>query len=146
VARFLSTEWVDEFNAALAGIELPGPADDAGLAAADGVFVAAQEVRGAPEGDVRLLLIAGDRTLEVDVEPLGARSTDGAASDHGPVGVTIALTYEDAAALSAGTLTPAEALSAGRVRVRGDLSVLVAAQRLLEAALASVAGTLTTTY
>ena len=42
--------------------------------------------------------------------------------------------YADAADLSRGTLSPAEALAAGRVRVRGDLSVLVAAQQALAAA------------
>ena len=37
-------------------------------------------------------------------------------------------------ALSDGSLTPAEALTAGRIRVRGDLSVLAAGQELLAAA------------
>jgi putative sterol carrier protein len=47
--------------------------------------------------------------------------------------VTITLSYGDAASLSKGELSPADALNAGRVRVRGDLSVLVAAQNLLTA-------------
>ena len=51
-----------------------------------------------------------------------------------PADVTIALSYEDAAAMSKGELTPADALGSGRVRVRGDLSVLVAAQQMLNAA------------
>ena len=142
MARFLSTAWVDEFNAALAGVALPGPSPDAGLAAADGEFVVAQEVRGTPDGDVRLLLIAGGGTIAVRVAPLGADDE----TEHGPVGVTIALSYADAAALSKGELTPAEALNGGRIRVRGDLSVLVAGQRLLAAAHQAVAGVLTTTY
>ena len=36
--------------------------------------------------------------------------------------------------MSKGELAPAEALNTGRVRVRGDLSVLVAAQQMLNAA------------
>ena len=48
--------------------------------------------------------------------------------------MTIALAYADAAALSRGELTPADALNAGRIRVRGDLSALVAAQQLLDGA------------
>ena len=35
---------------------LPGPGADAGLAAADGRFTVVQEVRGAPDGDVRVIL------------------------------------------------------------------------------------------
>ena len=48
--------------------------------------------------------------------------------------MTIALAYDDAAAMARGRLTPAEALNAGRIRVRGDLSALAAAQELLDAA------------
>jgi hypothetical protein len=141
MARFLSTGWVEAFNAALAGVTLPAPDPEAGLAAVDGEFVVAQEVRGAPDGDVRLLLIAGPGSLEIQVEPL----TDHG-SGHQPPGVTIAVSYADAVALSRGELTPGEALNGGKVRVRGDLSVLVAGQRLFDAARLGVAGILTTTY
>ena len=48
--------------------------------------------------------------------------------------VVISLSYEDAAALSRGELDPTEALGAGRVHVRGDLSVLVAGQGILASA------------
>lgn len=53
--------------------------------------------------------------------------------------MVISLGYEDAAALARGELDPTEALAAGRVRVRGDLSVLVAGQALLAAAAAQMA-------
>ena len=68
----------------------------------------------------------------------GRRRTDGV--DEPEVGdpdVTIVISYEDAVAMSKGELAPAEALNAGRIRVRGDLSVLVAAQQMLMAARAS---------
>jgi putative sterol carrier protein len=48
--------------------------------------------------------------------------------------VTILISYDDAVAMSKGELAVAEALNAGRIRVRGDLSVLVAAQQMLMAA------------
>jgi len=130
VPRFLTPAWVEGFNAALVGVELPPPGPDAGLAAADGQFSVAQEVRGTPDGDVRLVLRTADGTLALAVGPLGDRPVDGA----DPVDVTIALGYDDAAALAQGHLSTAEALTAGRVRVRGDLSVLVAGQELLSAA------------
>jgi putative sterol carrier protein len=130
VPRFLTPAWADGFNAALVGVELPAPGPDAGLAAADGCFSVAQEVRGTPDGDVRLVLRTADGTLSLTVEPLAHRPDD----DPEPVDVTIALGYEDAAALATGHLSTSEALTAGRVRVRGDLSVLVAGQELLTAA------------
>ena len=45
--------------------------------------------------------------------------------------VTIRLTWDDAVAMAAGELVPGEAIAAGRVRVRGDLSVLAEAQTVL---------------
>ena len=128
--RFLTPDWVTGFNAALEGVVLPPPGPGAGLAAADGRFTMAQEVRGAPDGDLRLLLRADGGVLTLEMGPLEDPG-------HGPDGVadvTIALGYEDAAALSTGSLSPAEALNAGRIRVRGDLSVLAAGQELLVAA------------
>jgi putative sterol carrier protein len=128
VPRFLTPEWVAEFNGALEGVVLPAPGPDAGLAASDGRFVVAEEVRGTPDGDVRLVLRSAAGALSLEVGPLTAGDDDAAAD------VTIALGYEDAAALSAGTLSPGEALTGGRIRVRGDLSVLAAGQELLSAA------------
>ena len=125
--RFLTSEWVAAFNAALDGVVLPAPGPDAGLAASDGRYVVAQEVRGTPDGDVRLVLRTVDGALSLEVGPLSADAAAGA-------DVTIALDYEAAAALSSGTLSPAEALTGGRIRVRGDLSVLSAGQELLSAA------------
>ena len=125
--RFLTPEWVAAFNAALDGVVLPAPGPDAGLAASDGRYVVAQEVRGTPDGDVRLVLRTEDGALSLEVGPLSADAAAGA-------DVTIALDYEAATALSSGTLPPAEALTGGRIRVRGDLSVLSAGQELLSAA------------
>ncbi len=126
MARFLTPAWAEAMNEALAGVVLPTPGPDAGLAAQGGTFTVVEEVRGGPEGDVRLLLSAaqGALTLALDTSDGSALVSD----------VTIILTHEDAVALSRGTLTPAEALTAGRIRVRGDLSVLAAAQSLMTAA------------
>jgi len=132
VPRFLTTDWVAGFNAALAGVTLPAPGPDAGLAAADGRFTVAQEVRGTPDGDVLLMLHTEGGSMTLEVGPLvemtaRAGTTDGAE-------VTIALDYADAAALARGELSPVDALTGGRIRVRGDLSVLAAGQELLRAA------------
>jgi ubiquinone biosynthesis protein UbiJ len=129
VPRFLTQEWVDAFNAAIAGVGLPDPGPDAGLAAADGRFTVVQEVRGGPDGDVRLVLRTADGALELELQALEPMSDASADGD-----VTIALDYADAVSLAQGGLSPGEALSAGRIRVRGDLSVLSAGQELLRAA------------
>ena len=52
------------------------------------------------------------------------------------------LGYEDALALALGRLDPADALAAGRVRVRGDLAALVAGQEVLAAAASRLGDTL----
>ena len=57
--------------------------------------------------------------------------------------VTVVLAYADALAIARGELHPADALAAGRVRVRGELSVLVAGQAILNAASAALGRTLT---
>jgi putative sterol carrier protein len=138
VVQFLSPSWAEEFNAALDGVELPGPGPEAGLAAADGRFTVVQEVHGGPDGDVSVALRVDDGSLRFRVEPAGGhRTTDASAADEWRADVTIVISYEDAAALSKGEMAPAEALNAGRIRVRGDLSVLVAAQEMLVAARAA---------
>ncbi len=138
MVQFLSPSWAEEFNAALDGVGLPGPGPEAGLAAADGRFTVVQEVHGGPDGDVSVVLLVDGGSLRFRVEPAGERRTTGAgAAGQGSADVTIAISYEDAAALSKGEMAPAEALNAGRIRVRGDLSVLVAAQEMLVAARAA---------
>jgi hypothetical protein len=138
VARFLSPAWAEEFNAALEGVAVPGPGPEAGLGATGGRFTVVQEIHGTPDGDVRLTLRVDDGALHLDLQPDDGGHPQGPAgtapSDGGRTDVTIALSYEDAAAMSKGELTPAEALNTGRIRVRGDLSVLVAAQEMLNAA------------
>jgi putative sterol carrier protein len=125
MARFLSPAWVAEWNSAIGSVPLPDPAPDVGLGT-DGRVTVVQEVHGSPEGDVRLVMRIDAGSLRLELE--------GGPGDDGPgdaADVTIVLAYDDAAAMSRGELSPAEALTAGRIRVRGDLSVLVAAQQML---------------
>ena len=81
---------------------------------------------GAPEGggDRRLLLRVAEGRARLSLD------TEGTASGS----ATIVLGYEDALALAHGGLAPADALAEGRIRVRGDLAALVAAQEVLAAA------------
>ena len=124
--RFLSPEWVAAFDAALEGVVLPEPGEDAGIAASDGRFTVAQRVHGGPDGDVTMVMTADAGSLRMAL-------VDGADPDLRP-DVTIVLSYQDAAQLSTGELRAADAITAGRIRVRGDLSVLAAGQAMLVAA------------
>ena len=125
--RFLTPEWVAGFNAALDGVVLPAPGARCRAGGGRRSVHGGRGGPGHPGRRPRLVLRAAEGTLALEVGPLDA--PDVARAD-----VTIALGYEDAAALSAGELSPAEALTAGRIRVRGDLSVLAAGQELLAAA------------
>jgi hypothetical protein len=126
VPRFLSPEWIDAFDAALDGVVLPEPGEDAGIAASSGRFTVAQNVHGGPDGDVTVLLTAEAGSLRVALVD---------ESDPDPrADVTIVVSYQDAAALSTGELRAAEAITAGRIKVRGDLSVLAVGQAMMVAA------------
>ena len=133
MARYLSPEWVQAFDAALGALDLSDAVAAAGtgsLAAADGVFSVAQVVSGVPSDvsagpEVRVVLSVADGHAHMALEPDGV---------SGPATATIALGYADALALALGRLNPADALAAGRVRVRGDLAALVASQVVLAAA------------
>lgn len=122
--RLLSPEWVAAFNAAVEGAEVPPPGDDAGLAARSGRFTVGQIVSGGAEGALATVLRV-DGTA-VRLERTSPEEADGA-------DVTVRLEFPVAAELATGRLSPVEAVAGGRVRVRGDLSVLAAGQRLLTA-------------
>jgi hypothetical protein len=148
VPRYLSPEWVESFDAALGTLDLTDAIAAAGagsLLAADGAFSVAQVVAGVPnepapgdagDGDresvfpdvhtVHTVLTIAEGHAHLALDP------DGAASEGADV--VMLLDYPDALAMARGTLEPADALAAGRIRVRGDLAALVAAQAVLSAA------------
>jgi hypothetical protein len=147
---YLSPAWIQAFNAALEGLDLTDAIAAAGagsLTASQGTFRVAQVVTDAPAGgaadDVGRADDSGSvvRTvLTVDEGRISLTSDPDASL---PSNVTIVLSYADALAIARGELDPAEALAAGRVRVRGELAVLVAGQSVLNAASAALGRTLT---
>ncbi|HSZ37234.1 MAG TPA: SCP2 sterol-binding domain-containing protein [Acidimicrobiales bacterium] len=137
MARYLSVEWVEAFDAALSALDLSdaiAAAASGSLAAADGAFSVAQVVSGVPTElaggsaagpEMRVVLSVAEGHAHMALDADGA---------SGPTTATIALDYADALALALGRLDPADALAAGRVRVRGDLAALVAGQEILAVA------------
>jgi len=128
--RYLTPEWVESFDAALGALDLSDAVAAAGagsLAAADGTFSVVQVITGVPDdvqaagGDVHLVLTVTDGRARLGLDPSGTAAGT----------ATIVLGYAEALAMARGELDPADALAAGRVRVRGDLAALVAGQDVL---------------
>jgi hypothetical protein len=129
VPRLYSPEWVDSFNAAVADLDVGAADTGTSLAASEGRFRVDQVVHGAPDGgQLQITLVVADGRLRLALPP----AEEGLEPER--TNVTVSLAYEDAAALSRGELDAAALIGAGRVRVRGDLSVLIAGQALLVAA------------
>jgi hypothetical protein len=139
MARYLSPEWVQSFDAALGALDLHDAIAQAGaasLAAADGTFSIVQVVTGVPEelrgadrpgdgaADLHVVLSVAEGRAHLTLDPGGTQAGT----------ATIVLGYAEALALARGELDPADALAAGRVRVRGDLAALIAGQDVLAAA------------
>jgi hypothetical protein len=131
--RYLSPEWVRAFNAALAELDLTDAIAAAGtgsVTAASGTFTVAQVITEDAAASVRTVLTVDQGRISLEVDPTGSRPAD----------VTMVLRHADALAMARGDLDPARALSTGRVRVRGELAVLVAGQAVLNAAAAALGG------
>ena len=108
MARFLSEEWF-----ALVRAALPAAADGP---VEDGPVTVRHRVTGGPDGDVEYVVRAGAGGFTV--EPDG----------EGPVDIEIIETYESAAAISQGLVSPAAAFAAGRLKLAGDVALLAARQ------------------
>ncbi len=133
--RYLSPAWVESFDTALSVLDLADAIAAAGagsLAAADGRFTVVQVVTAVPDdvqaggGDVHLVLTVEDGRARLALDEAGTATGT----------ATIVLGYPEAVAMARGELDPADALAAGRVRVRGDLAALVAGQDVLATATA----------
>jgi putative sterol carrier protein len=114
--RYLSPEWIDAAGRALAG--------DAGLkdATVDVQLTLEQVVTGGPAGTVRWTIAIDHGRVEV-VEVL-----EGAAP---AADLRFTTTYDTAAGIASGSLGAQRAFAEGRLRVGGDLSLLVAHHRTL---------------
>ena len=125
--KYLSQEWVDQYNAALAG-------DEAVHAALKGKSAALQMViSGAPQGDVRYWL----------------RIADGSASaglgDLADADVTISQSYETSARVSQGELDGQKAFTQGKVKISGKMLKMMQLQGPL-AAVQKALATIETEY
>lgn len=118
MAAYLSPAWFDEVNEA-ARTDLQLHPDSAG-----GRVTVQQIVTGGPGGEVRYWVRVDDGRLDIGT---------GAAEEPD---ATVTQSYETAAAVTRGELDVEAAILAGRIRLSGDVGVLVRHQ----AALRGVAG------
>lgn len=122
MAAYLSAEWFDDVNAA-------ARADEGLAAAAAGARVTLQQVvTGAPDGEVRYWVRVADGVVEA-----GPGQADGADA-------TVTSSYETAVAVSRGELAVEQAVLEGRVRLAGDVGLLVRSAAALGGVAAAVAG------
>ncbi|MGH8979709.1 MAG: SCP2 sterol-binding domain-containing protein [Acidimicrobiales bacterium] len=132
--RLYSPEWVDAFTRAVADLT-PEP----GVS-----FRMRQVVEGGPDGTLQVTLEVGTGGsaggIVLRVRPSGAPGAGDVGAPEPEPQVTVKVAYEDAVALARGELDPATLLREGRVKVRGDLSVLVAGQAILAEAAARLEG------
>jgi putative sterol carrier protein len=122
VARFSSPEWIAELDRAVA--------DDAALrtASAGVSLVVQQTVTDGPEGDTAWHVVIDDG--EVRVRPGEAAEAD----------VTFRQSYATAAAIGRGEMSAQTAFMVGKLRVGGDVELLMANQSTFDG-VADVFGT-----
>jgi hypothetical protein len=120
--RYLSPAWIEAAGAAVAGD------DRLGAALAGVTLTVEQVVTGGPGGDVVWSLAVEDG--KVSLTPGAAPRSD----------LRMTTDYATAAAVAAGALGAQRAFVEGRLRVGGDLSLLIAHQRALAAVDDALAG------
>jgi len=101
--RYLSREWVEAYNAALAG-------DDAVRAALKGKSAVLQMViSGAPQGEVRYWLHIADGSASAGL------------GDNPDADVTISQSYETSSQVNSGELDGQKAFMQGKVKIAGKM-------------------------
>jgi hypothetical protein len=120
--RYLSPAWIDAAGAAVAGD------GRLGAALAGVTLTIEQVVTGGPDGDVTWSLAVDDGKVALTPGP-AARSD-----------LRLTTDYATAAAVAAGELSAQRAFVEGRLRVGGDLSLLITHQRALAAVDDALAG------
>ncbi|HUP70762.1 MAG TPA: SCP2 sterol-binding domain-containing protein [Acidimicrobiales bacterium] len=116
MARYLSQGWFDEVN------EAAGKSATLRDATAGVQLTLQQVVTGTPEGDLRYWLRIDDGTVETGL---------GTPAEGGPPHATVTQSYETARAVINGGLSTEEAFLGGRIRLRGDIGVILRHQSVL---------------
>jgi putative sterol carrier protein len=128
VPRYLSPAWMEEASAAVAA------SPELAQASAGVDLVVEQVVTGGPEGEVRYVLSLRDGQARLQA------SEAGEAGEAGEAEVTFTADWETAVAVARGATSAQDAFTAGRLTVRGDVTVLLRHGRALDGLHAVFAG------
>jgi putative sterol carrier protein len=110
--KFLSDEWAAALKAEL-------NASDAFRQAAAGHQATIQQVIGGPDGDVPYWIVIADSAID-----MGTGTVDGADA-------TITENYETAVKLATGELSPVTAFMTGKIKIAGNMGLLLGLQGVL---------------
>jgi putative sterol carrier protein len=110
--KFLSEEWAEALKAAL-------NEDEAFREAAGSVSARIQQVISQDDGETRYWIVIGDGAIDMGI------------GDLDPVDATISQSYETAAALSRGELNAVTAFMTGKIKVAGNMGLLLSLQGAL---------------
>jgi putative sterol carrier protein len=110
--KFLSEEWAEALKAAL-------NEDEAFRTAAGEVSARIQQVIDADGGETRYWIVIADGAIDMGI------------GDLDPVDATITQSYETAAALSRGELNAVTAFMTGKIKVAGNMGLLLSLQGAL---------------
>ena len=110
--RFLSEEWADALRGAL-------NADEAFRTAAGSVSARIQQVISQDGGETKYWIVITDGGIDMGL------------GDLDPVDATITQSYETAAALSKGELNAVTAFMTGKIKVAGNMGLLLSLQGAL---------------
>lgn len=127
MARYLSQGWFDEVNEAARG-------SAALRGATAGVRLTLQQVvTGTPAGELRYWLRVDDGSVEAGLGTAGGGEgrSGGNSGEGGGADATITQSYETATAVIRGNLSTEQAFLTGRIRLRGDIGLLLRHQGLL---------------
>jgi putative sterol carrier protein len=110
--KFLSQEWAEALKTALND-------DEAFRAAAAGVSARIQQAISQNGGETRYWIVIADGAIDMGL------------GDLDPVDATITQSYETAAALSSGELNAVTAFMTGKIKVAGNMGLLLSLQGAL---------------
>jgi len=110
--KFLSSEWASQVKDAL-------NADEAFRAAAQGTSARLQQVISSDGGETHYWITIADGSIDMGIGDL--ESAD----------ATIAQSYETAAALARGELSPVTAFMTGKIKILGNMGMLLGLQGAL---------------
>lgn len=113
VARFLSSEWIERLAERSATASRPRTAPDG--EASDSPVTVLIRVTGGPEGDVEYLARFQAGGVQITADPPRNPTAQ----------VLVVQDYATAADISRGELTPASAFASGRMKVGGQVGLMV---------------------